>query len=335
MAEDDEVPVGFDIGLATATPQTWDFSVLESDTLYSVEFYNPTSVDPNGEFPSADLAVNQFGGMAFAEFGSNDVSIIGIIADFGTAMGLPTPLVMAIPMDDPQKIFEFPSSYGTTFIDSASFDVSFNSAGLIPSPINLFWDPDSIRIYRTSNTDATIDAEGVLTDPTSTTHNVLRQFVVDNSIDSIWGLVDSTWEFAPSFPGVFDNPQITVDSSYRYIGQETGYIVADVDVNGDGVASHATFLSDPSLCCTGVEEVEMAAYDLIYPNPTSGIININAENNHTEIKVFDISGRAVFSESLQRNTRQIDLSRLTNGLYLFKLTTENGKVKAGRLSIRK
>ncbi|MCR9182044.1 MAG: T9SS type A sorting domain-containing protein [Flavobacteriaceae bacterium] len=64
------------------------------------------------------------------------------------------------------------------------------------------------------------------------------------------------------------------------------------------------------------ENDEMAV--LIYPNPTSGILNVQTKNN-LNITIFDLTGKQVFNTTDVSNGNQIDLSALNTGLYLVKM----------------
>jgi len=338
MADNDDLPTGVDVGTASVTPQTWDFSMLMTDTLYQIEFHDPDSVDPNGDFPTADIALDQFGGYAFADTSANDVQIIGIAADFGAALGLPVPFEASVAAEDPWKIFEFPSSVGVAYVDTAIFDFKFGSDGLVPFPYNLAWDPDSIRVLRTYYSEAEIDAEGVLTDVLGNSHNVLRQNVLETSIDSLWGYVDDgngnwSWGAAPNFPGVFDNPQVSIDTNFRFIGQEVGYIVVEVTMNGDGTPKNATFMSDPSQCCTGVEEIIAMGANVLYPNPTSDYVQVRTGGDIYQLQIMDMSGKLLLSTLLTHDAQVVQLEGLANGLYVYQMISEKGSVAhSGRLS---
>jgi len=334
MANDGEVPAGINVGSASTTAQTWDFSMLVTDTLYTVSFYDPATVDQNGDFPTADIALDQFGGYAFGEFTSNSVQVIGIAADFGAALGLPVPFEASVPADDPWKIFEFPSSNGVAFTDTAIFDFQFGSDGLVPFPYNLAWDPDSIRVLRTYYSQTEIDAEGTLTDVLGGSHNVLRQFVVETSIDSIWGYIAASgWEPAPNFAGVFENPQVTTDSSYRFIGKEIGYIVVEINVDGDGVPTSANFLSDPSQCCTGVEEIVAAGQNIIYPNPAIDEVRVRTGGDIYQFQVFDMSGKLLLTAPVTYDGQAVKLNALSTGLYVYQMVDDSGRMAhTGRLS---
>lgn len=61
----------------------------------------------------------------------------------------------------------------------------------------------------------------------------------------------------------------------------------------------------------------------LYPNPTKGIVNFDGMelNNFSKVEVFDLNGRKI-SENKVDN---IDLSKFSNGTYLIKATTVEGK----------
>jgi hypothetical protein len=57
---------------------------------------------------------------------------------------------------------------------------------------------------------------------------------------------------------------------------------------------------------------------LLYPNPSTGIINVQTKNT-LDISIFDITGKQVFNASDISNENQLDLSGLSAGLYLVKM----------------
>lgn len=66
----------------------------------------------------------------------------------------------------------------------------------------------------------------------------------------------------------------------------------------------------------------------IYPNPSSGIINISTEEDMISVEVFDITGKrmAVY------RSRTIDLSNLPNGLYNLRISTASKSV-VGKIAL--
>ncbi|MFN8297416.1 MAG: T9SS type A sorting domain-containing protein, partial [Chitinophagales bacterium] len=63
-----------------------------------------------------------------------------------------------------------------------------------------------------------------------------------------------------------------------------------------------------------------AKADLIaYPNPTNGLVNI-ANGTAMDITVFDVTGNQVLKT--EKNTTQIDLSDLSNGVYFLRFNNQ-------------
>jgi hypothetical protein len=62
----------------------------------------------------------------------------------------------------------------------------------------------------------------------------------------------------------------------------------------------------------------------IYPNPTTSSLTINGITNINTAEVYNISGKLLLTKQL--NTNQLDISSLAKGLYLIKLSTEEGSL---------
>ena len=60
----------------------------------------------------------------------------------------------------------------------------------------------------------------------------------------------------------------------------------------------------------------------ITPNPTSGIVNVPSSFIGNDFELIDLQGQKRF-EILLSSTR-VDLSRLSEGLYLARIKTDNG-----------
>ena len=62
---------------------------------------------------------------------------------------------------------------------------------------------------------------------------------------------------------------------------------------------------------------------LLYPNPTSGIVKVNAESLQ-QIILFDLTGREVMHKESHESQTSVDLSALPQGTYIMKVVTDNG-----------
>ena len=61
----------------------------------------------------------------------------------------------------------------------------------------------------------------------------------------------------------------------------------------------------------------------VYPNPSQGIVNINADGTGaTKLKIANIEGKEVYSQTLASTTAQIDLGWLPKGMYIVSLAND-------------
>jgi len=74
---------------------------------------------------------------------------------------------------------------------------------------------------------------------------------------------------------------------------------------------------------------------LVYPNPANTELYIELLNcDSAQIEIFDISGRICLKENLN-TMNSLDVSLISKGLYIYKLTSKGELIKAGRLVITK
>lgn len=104
-------------------------------------------------------------------------------------------------------------------------------------------------------------------------------------------------------------------------------------VTGDFVSKSASIFFDYNApISTNVEQTTFTSLsnsifeidDLvsIYPNPTSSKININSNFNIKSIELYDVQGRVLVTQI--GNSKSLDISDKTNGIYFLKITTEKG-----------
>ncbi|MFM1876660.1 MAG: hypothetical protein RL266_2397 [Bacteroidota bacterium] len=328
-----------DVG-STGQGQSFDFSNLETDGIFNVGFYDPTTVDGGSDFPTADLAVDQVGGIyAFAEVSSGSVDIIGLGGDFAGQLGSPIPIVVSLAANDPWTLFEFPASVNSpVLMDTAHFEGKFFSDGLVPAQFSAFWDPDSVQVKRVIYYEVEVTGDGSLTDVLGGTHSVLKTNVIETSIDTIWGWTASGgWERPPSFvESLIGVPSNETVYRTRYISKELGYYVVDITTEANGTPISATHKSDQSECCTGVEEIVAAGQNVLYPNPTSDFIRVRTGGDIYEFNVYDMTGKLLVSELLTVDGQTVSVDGLSTGLYIFQMVDESGKVAhTSRLSVIK
>jgi hypothetical protein len=77
---------------------------------------------------------------------------------------------------------------------------------------------------------------------------------------------------------------------------------------------------------TGISEIAQNAQMLIYPNPSSDFITIslkNVENTHASIKIYNTNGSLVYTNTLNSNNQQINVSSFKAGIYFVELLSDN------------
>jgi hypothetical protein len=85
--------------------------------------------------------------------------------------------------------------------------------------------------------------------------------------------------------------------------------------------------------CNGVKELVANGIN-IYPNPTNGILNISISSElagNTSIEVYDAIGKLVIKETLSTETTAINTTKLTDGIYVFKVINNNQAIKIGKI----
>ncbi|MEH6536835.1 MAG: ELWxxDGT repeat protein [Psychroserpens sp.] len=70
-----------------------------------------------------------------------------------------------------------------------------------------------------------------------------------------------------------------------------------------------------------VDDVEISNQSILFPNPTSSVLNIKSESSVSVLNVYDINGRLVKSYQTIINN-QIDTSELNSGIYFVQYTVD-------------
>ncbi|MEZ4854080.1 MAG: T9SS type A sorting domain-containing protein [Flavobacterium sp.] len=62
---------------------------------------------------------------------------------------------------------------------------------------------------------------------------------------------------------------------------------------------------------------------LLYPNPTTGIINIATQEN-LSVAVYDLVGKIIIRQEISSGTSTLDISNYARGVYVVKATNTSG-----------
>lgn len=83
--------------------------------------------------------------------------------------------------------------------------------------------------------------------------------------------------------------------------------------------------------CESLSVMDLNALDFTYyPNPTKDILNIKSQNAVQTVEVFNLTGQLVMNRS-KVGLDQVDVSKLSAGVYIFKVTLEGGQIETFKI----
>ena len=125
------------------------------------------------------------------------------------------------------------------------------------------------------------------------------------------------WTFENGTPATSteQNPVVTFAAEGNY--QVT--LVAEKVENGVTLRDSTA----RTISIVGINDYNVDDMVSIYPNPTSSILNIEAENL-VSISIFDMSGKIVYFADENCSTASIDLSGFARSEYMIKMETKEG-----------
>lgn len=101
-------------------------------------------------------------------------------------------------------------------------------------------------------------------------------------------------------------------------------------IGGSDCAWLDNIVFPPTTTIIGINDVVGNENIEIFPNPNNGIFYINSEvlKSNTDIKIYDLSGRIVYSENVTNNNSflKLEFNTSVKGLYFLELNSERGVV---------
>lgn len=141
-----------------------------------------------------------------------------------------------------------------------------------------------------------------------------------------------TWASGELNLDAYNNTTVTIAIKYDSTSNTTAW---ENDVNENGL----WFIADPRIEVTNatasVEDTNLTTAIKLYPNPVKDILNIETLNNIIKIKhieLFDVMGKSVYQSS--EDSKALNLSTLSKGLYILKLESVNGSVINKKIMIK-
>jgi len=83
--------------------------------------------------------------------------------------------------------------------------------------------------------------------------------------------------------------------------------------------------------CENLSVMDLNGFDFTYyPNPTRDVLNINSQKFVRTVEVFNLAGQKVMNSTNLAND-QVDVSKLSAGVYVFKVTLDGGQVETFKI----
>lgn len=121
-------------------------------------------------------------------------------------------------------------------------------------------------------------------------------------------------------PGILNEFQMILGSTDELEHTSIYMVKAFAIVNGQTYyGAETTFQT----WTEGVNELESSLK--LYPNPTSGVLNIQGEGM-SSIEVYNTVGQRVMTQEVNGNTAQVNTESLNNGMYFIRIKANDGNV---------
>ena len=125
---------------------------------------------------------------------------------------------------------------------------------------------------------------------------------------------DADWEDSESIS------EIAVNGNY-------GSIAVAQDANGNAIVAYLPnqvdglyFNSDRNTA--GIDETNLSSF-VFFPNPTSSVITLKADSNIENAEIYNLLGQKVLGQKIDSPLSEINLSGLSTGTYVLKVTIGN------------
>lgn len=141
------------------------------------------------------------------------------------------------------------------------------------------------------------------------TTNFIYYGTAQNSSIKRFNRSDNTVTTLATLPQTNSNPFFNQVRTVEIIGNEIYY----APVRGDLYVITDNLLSSPDFNISNLK---------VHPNPASSIVNIETNLQVTSVEILSVLGKKL---DTVKNSKEIDISALSSGIYFLKIQTETGK----------
>lgn len=146
--------------------------------------------------------------------------------------------------------------------------------------------------------------------------------------NTVKGYRDGSEVASTTFDG-FDsgyNPKtITLTSAFQNVDEVRFYISAGGYMGDQSSTNHSINSIQVSTPVLSVNSFELNSKLNIFPNPASNKVTIELFTNEIPtLEVYDVTGKFLFTETLNNKVNSIDIEELASGIYFFKVSSLEG-----------
>lgn len=204
----------------------------------------------------------------------------------------------AIAYSDGEVMFNFPLNYMDTNDDS--FAASFVSNGF--------------TVNRSGSVNSIVDGYGTVITPSGTFTDVLRVKMEEDYQDAVVG-----------------SPQVATYETEIYHWYKAGIrypVLINTIFNANGQVSESIQYTDYNV---GINERSSVIVG-VYPNPTSDVLNLSGTTfKQAQFEVLNAVGQVVLIGLV--NDGKVDVSGLTAGIHILRVTQESGETGVSRFQV--
>ena len=312
---------------ATGTTLTYDLTGLATSTNYTFRAFATTASGTT--YGTEKTFTTQQGSVVAPTVTTNDATNIGQTnATLNGAVTAGSETITA-------QGFEWKETAGSTYttVNATGATMSYDLTGLTPNTGYTFRAFATTASGTTYGTEKTFTTEGQQQDTCPAPTNVYQVTMTKTPTAIIYWVQEegdvNEWKF------FYKKVSESVWDSVITTTPGVELIVEDSTLYEGYVVTHCTngLWSDPSATIifqadhSGIDNYTLDNSVTVYPNPTSGVVQIKNEEWRMEnVEVYDVFGKLLNVMSVNDHTATLDLGGYAKGTYFVKVTTERGVV---------
>lgn len=300
---------GFDPILGGGADVIWDYSALfDAGTTVDFNYVDPSTAPSSGSYPTANAALE------ISTVTGNEWYLESASSIIRLGLSSPDPNLGDLIYDNGAFIrFQFPFTAGDSWSTVSYSGTQSGDFGV----------PGTIITVANGSFSASVDAFGTMTLPNGAIYeDVVRIHVLEQ-----FDFLGDIGVGAPLNLGT-----VTDDFYYWWVESIQDPILISGTTSVSGGAPTDVLRYQPvtagSVGSVSVEEIDLEARIVVYPNPSNGVFNINIPtelNENVKVKVFNVLGEVVFANEENGIVSQLNLSHLEKGMYYMNISNDNFK----------